>query len=176
MKQFLAFISIFFLLVSQGMADVSAEEVLTTNHFRLQDGFNVIHSNGFVFIYTPGTGQTTSPVRISVITEAEIIDAAVGNNQTVGAEDLPRTLNLAPAYPNPFNPNTTIEFALDQTEAVTLSIHNMQGQEVGALIDGLKETGKHRIDFDGAGLASGVYSYTLQVGSFSQTKTFTLLK
>ena len=123
------------------------------------------------------TAPAYSYVKVSVFLESEIIEATIGSEyQTVGAEDRPRSLNLSPAYPNPFNPNATISFSLDQTEPVILTVHNMQGQEVATLIDGMKETGEHRVDFDGAGLASGVYSYTLQVGSFNQTKTFTLLK
>lgn len=97
-------------------------------------------------------------------------------SETAEAQDLPRTVQLQPAYPNPFNPATTIDFSLDNTEQVRLVIHNLQGQQVAVVLDELLGAGQHSAAFDGAGLASGVYTYTLQAGGFSQTKTFSLVK
>jgi hypothetical protein len=85
-------------------------------------------------------------------------------------------MQLAPTYSNPFEPATTISFSLAQTEPVQLTVHNLLGEEVAVILDRLMEPGSHSASFDGAGLASGVYTYTLQVGGFIQTKTFSLVK
>ncbi len=132
----------------------------------------IVHSGGYVFIYANGG---VSRVHVNITTEAQLIEAAFGGG-TVEASDGPRTVQLLPAYPNPFNPVTTIDFSLAQTEAVRLTVHNLLGEEVAVILDRLMEPGSHTASFDGAGLASGVYTYTLQVGGFSQTKTFTLVK
>ncbi|MDP2361746.1 MAG: T9SS type A sorting domain-containing protein [bacterium] len=95
---------------------------------------------------------------------------------TVEANYTPSTIDLKPAYPNPFNPSTSIDFTLEQTDKVKLIIHNINGQQVAVLQDGLMERGSHTVDFTASGLASGVYTYTLEVGSFKQTKSFTLVK
>lgn len=95
---------------------------------------------------------------------------------TVDANDNPPDFTLNAAYPNPFNPSTSIDFTLEQTDNVKLTIHNINGQQVAVLQDGLMERGDHTVDFTASGLASGVYTYTLEVGGFKQTKSFTLVK
>lgn len=96
--------------------------------------------------------------------------------ETVGADDVPTSMELAPAYPNPFNPSTTIEFTLEQTDQVRLLVHNMRGQQVAVLVDGLVARGNHVVDFQAANLPSGIYTYTLMAGDVQRTKSFTLLK
>lgn len=136
----------------------------------------IVHSSGFVYMYQPPCGNSSMQnMSVWVTTEQEILAAALGGG-TAEAQDLPRTVQLQPAYPNPFNPATTIEFSLDHAEQVRLVIHNLQGQEVAVIMDELLGAGRHSAGFDGAGLASGVYTYTLQAGGFSQTRTFTLVK
>jgi hypothetical protein len=100
----------------------------------------------------------------------------INNGETVGANDNPPDFKMKPAYPNPFNPTTSIDFTLEQTDNVKLTIHNINGQQVTVLKDGLMERGNHTVDFTASGLASGVYTYTLEVGGFKQTKSFTLVK
>ncbi len=133
--------------------------------------FAVFHSNGYVFIYGQGGVNQT---RVNIISEQALIDAAYGS--TAEASDRPRTVQLLPAHPNPFNPSTSIEFSLAATDHVQLTVHNMLGQQVKIIQDGLMEAGEHTVNFDGQGLASGVYTYTLQVGSYVETKKFTLVK
>lgn len=79
-------------------------------------------------------------------------------------------------YPNPFNPSTTIRYAIPTNSFVTLKIYDLLGNDVAVLVDEENEAGFHQVEFDGSGLASGVYFYALQTGSFVQTKKFILLK
>jgi hypothetical protein len=79
-------------------------------------------------------------------------------------------------YPNPFNPRTTIAFVLPRDTHVRLRIFDAAGAEVARLIDASMQAGAHRVEFDAAGLASGVYFYRLEVAGFRQARKLVLLK
>ncbi len=79
-------------------------------------------------------------------------------------------------YPNPFNPSTTIKFELPRASRVTLTVLDLLGREVSVLMNERRDAGVHEVKFDGSKLASGVYFYRLQAGSFVQTKRLLLLR
>ena len=79
-------------------------------------------------------------------------------------------------YPNPFNPSTTIKFTLPVESRVKINVYNSLGQLVATLVDREMQSGYHEINFDGTGLASGVYLYQLQTGEFALIKKMLLLK
>jgi photosystem II stability/assembly factor-like uncharacterized protein len=89
---------------------------------------------------------------------------------------LPHLVDLDQNYPNPFNPSTTIRYALPNRALVTMTVFNTLGQQVATLVNESQEAGYHDVRFDGSGLASGVYFYRLQAGSFVQSKKFVLLR
>jgi len=75
-------------------------------------------------------------------------------------------------YPNPFNPVTVISWQLARLAAgqavgnlVQLSVYDLSGREVAILVNEVQAAGLHQIEFNGAGMASGVYFYRLSVGS-----------
>jgi hypothetical protein len=77
---------------------------------------------------------------------------------------VPSQYALLQNYPNPFNPTTTIAFELMDDAVVTLKIYNTLGQEVATLINNeLYESGENEVDFDAAGMPSGVYFYRLSI-------------
>ena len=88
----------------------------------------------------------------------------------------PVSSQLFQNYPNPFNPTTTIQYALPHRSRVTLTVFNTLGQQVATLVNGEVEAGYHEAQFDGSGLASGVYFYRLQAGSFVETKKLLLVR
>ena len=79
-------------------------------------------------------------------------------------------------YPNPFNPNTAIQFSIKDAGRVSLKIYNILGQEVMSLVNDYKNAGKYQVSFNAANLASGIYIYQLQAGSFISSKKMILLK
>ncbi|HEX9252245.1 MAG TPA: T9SS type A sorting domain-containing protein [Ignavibacteriaceae bacterium] len=89
---------------------------------------------------------------------------------------IPDKFVLHQAYPNPFNPTATISFELPTSENVSLKVFNTLGEEVETLVDEFQTAGKHNVKFNGSRLASGVYFYRLQAGSFVQTQKMILLK
>ncbi|MGA9119994.1 MAG: T9SS type A sorting domain-containing protein [Bacteroidota bacterium] len=79
-----------------------------------------------------------------------------------GAIQAPRQFTLYPAYPNPFNPMTTIRFDLPTASRISLQVFNVLGQRVVTLADEVLPAGSHQVHFDAAGYASGVYIYRIE--------------
>ncbi len=84
--------------------------------------------------------------------------------------------DLQQNYPNPFNPTTQISFSIAEQSQVSLKIYNALGKEIATLVNDIKDAGVHEVNFDGSGLASGVYFYKLQTGKFTQTRKMILIK
>jgi hypothetical protein len=89
---------------------------------------------------------------------------------------LPATLSLGRNYPNPFNPSTRITYRLTAPGRVILAVYAVNGVKVTVLVDGLQSAGDHEVRFDGSGLSSGVYFYTLQQGSLAASKKMLLVR
>ena len=70
---------------------------------------------------------------------------------------IPDQFGLSQAYPNPFNPRTTIEYALPVEAEIALSIYDMQGRLITYLAQGLESAGYHKAVWDGSQYASGLY-------------------
>ena len=97
-------------------------------------------------------------------------------NNDLGELNLPSTFHLSQNYPNPFNPSTTIQYTVPQRSIVTLKIYDILGNEIATAVNEEKERGFYSINFDASRLASGMYLYRLEAGSFVQTKKMILLK
>ncbi len=93
------------------------------------------------------------------------------------ATELPETYELRGAYPNPFNPTTTINYALPTPSEVRISVVDMLGRQVAALLNGeVKSAGYHTVQFDAGRLSSGTYLVTMKAGNFVATHKLILLK
>ncbi|HOC24211.1 MAG TPA: T9SS type A sorting domain-containing protein, partial [bacterium] len=86
------------------------------------------------------------------------------------------TFTLAQNYPNPFNPVTRIPYTLAQEEEISLRVYTLTGQLAAVLFEGRRGAGSHLAEFDGRGLAGGIYIYTLRSGRSVESKRFILLK
>jgi hypothetical protein len=99
-----------------------------------------------------------------------------------GVALVPTNFDLAQNFPNPFNPETVIRYAVPEASVVTLEIYNMLGQKVRTLVD----HAPHAADFytvswngrddNGKALATGVYLYRLAAGSYLNTRKMVLMK
>jgi hypothetical protein len=77
---------------------------------------------------------------------------------------------LFDAYPNPFNPTTTIQYSIPSDGIVKLIVFNTIGEEVRELVNEFKLAGNYEIDFSADDLTSGIYFYRMQAVSFVETK------
>src|SRR5690606_3312630 len=97
----------------------------------------------------------------------------------VGVEDdagVPYAFALEPAYPNPFNPATTLRFSLAEPGEAVLEVYDATGRRVATLIDGPLARGWHQVRWDARHVASGVYFCRLRQRGQSQVRMLVLLK
>ena len=103
--------------------------------------------------------------------------SAVGDN----ASGPVLTFELAPNYPNPFNPETTIRYQVARSVKVNITIYNVLGQKVRTLVDAARPAGAHRIvwngkDERGVSVPTGMYFYRMRAGDFVQVRKMLLLQ
>ena len=122
-----------------------------------EDGEAFTHNTKFNVYVTNSLGSPT-------LIEEENNPLAVSN------------FELQQNYPNPFNPTTLIRFTLAEQSQINLKVYNILGKEIATLVNDIKGAGIHEVSFDGSGLASGVYFYTLQTEQFNQTRKMILIK
>ncbi|MGA9291605.1 MAG: DUF4397 domain-containing protein [Ignavibacteriaceae bacterium] len=91
-------------------------------------------------------------------------------------KSIPSSFNLEQNFPNPFNPATKIVYSLPKSSEVSLKVYNIVGQEVATLINQQQNAGIYSVNFNASNLASGIYIYRIQAGSFVSTRKMTLLK
>ena len=102
-------------------------------------------------------------------------------NISIVDEVTPLTYKLYNAYPNPFNPSTTLHYDLPNDEFVSITIYDMLGNVISNLVDDNQNSGYKSIQWDatnnqGQQVSAGVYLYSIEAGEFRQTKKMILLK
>ncbi len=91
-------------------------------------------------------------------------------------KQLIKSFELFQNYPNPFNPATIIRYELPERSFITIRVYDVLGKEIAILVNEEKLSGSYEVEFDGKGLASGIYYYRITTDNFSQTKKMILLK
>jgi len=94
---------------------------------------------------------------------------------------VPETFVLEPNYPNPFNPETTINYSVPNAGKVAVRIYNVLGQQILTLAEGDHTPGFYSIRWDGKDrighqVASGIYLYRMEAAGFAQVQKMLLLK
>ncbi|MGH7494416.1 MAG: fibronectin type III domain-containing protein, partial [bacterium] len=102
--------------------------------------------------------------------------AKSGNAENQDDAAIPEGITLAPNYPNPFNPSTTIAYTLSEGMQVKLTVINVRGQVVAVLVNGYQGAGRYQKIFKAADLPSGVYYAVLRSGAVTKTQRMLLAK
>ncbi len=89
---------------------------------------------------------------------------------------IPTFFSLEQNYPNPFNPSTSISFTIPSAKNISLKVYNINGQHVATVFNGYMESGSHSLTFDASELASGVYFYRLDTGTYIASRKMVLMK
>jgi photosystem II stability/assembly factor-like uncharacterized protein len=126
--------------------------------------YDLTSNSTYLFVGIPGAGVWRRPLS-EMITAVEL-----------SSGHIPVAFELQQNYPNPFNPSTTIKYELPKSSVVRLSVYDILGREVSVLVDEAKQPGTHAVQFDGNRLASGMYFYRIQAGSFVETRKLLLLR
>jgi hypothetical protein len=124
---------------------------------------DVVDNNFIVYIGTFGNGVYRYTIPLVAI-----------NDQR--SPSVTRDFHLFQNFPNPFNPNTTIEFSLPHAEFVTLKIYNILGGGVATLVSKTLTAGKHKYEWNAGSLTSGIYLYRIQAGYYVQVKKMVLMR
>ncbi|MHA2279012.1 MAG: T9SS type A sorting domain-containing protein [Candidatus Kariarchaeaceae archaeon] len=116
------------------------------------------------------------PNSIDKYVDMGAIESSDPTGISLGIDIYPNRFNLSQNYPNPFNPFTTIEFTLPKSEFITLTVYDILGKEITALVNNKLQAGNHIYEFDGSKLASGVYLYRIESGNFQDVKKMILIR
>lgn len=112
----------------------------------------------------------------TAITQVAVALRSSSSGVTENISEIHSKYLLFDNYPNPFNPITTIRYALPSAAHVSLKIFDALGKEIAVLVDRHEDAGYKSIQFNGDNIGSGVYFYRLSAGNFTQTKKLLLLK
>jgi hypothetical protein len=160
-------------LVSAYSKDLELPHGITDGRFNVGcldlNGSATITAGNNVLFSVAGTHSIASAV-VSDMSHQSYL-ATVASKTDV----LPHEYALMQNYPNPFNPETVLRFSLAEKADYKLTVYNVTGQEV-AKFTGTGLPGINKVTFDGSKLASGVYLYRLNAGTYAASKKMMLLK
>ena len=105
----------------------------------------------------------------------ELLDRTYAENTT------PASFELKQNFPNPFNPTTTISYNVPDQSYVSVKVYDILGRHMTTLVDGTVSAGNHSVvwnatDMNGNVVSAGVYFYTIESGSFRETKRMLFMK
>lgn len=156
--------------------------------FEVEKSFDGVTFTADAFVNGKGTStnlnryshfmELTQNGTVSVRLKQIDLDGSVSysNVETVEFGLLPTMVMLYDNYPNPFNPSTTLSYAIPEATNITLSVYNTLGELVKVLDSGVKPAGNHKLEFDASELTSGVYLLNLNTPLGNSIKKISLLK
>jgi hypothetical protein len=135
--------------------------------------------NAIPTVYDANANQITVPM--NGLGEFAFGSRSSFTRDTAAEGGIPNQFALQQNYPNPFNPSTTIGYQIPEDAIVDITVYNVLGQEVRALVRGFQSAGYYKVLLDATALPSGVYFYRIKAspvsgGEFQETKKLVVLK
>ncbi|MCB2198185.1 T9SS type A sorting domain-containing protein [bacterium] len=153
-------------------------EVLTSAYHRQSD-INMTSDNdeGFIAVWSDARSTGKEPLVNLYMQRISDFEGAVGEQS--GTQ--PSSWSLSPAYPNPFNPSTTIRYNVAHTSTIKLGVYDVLGREVTRLVDGPISAGQHAVQWNGMSsshtpVSSGTYFIRLEAKDLTLTRRVVLMK
>ena len=127
------------------------------------------------------TGELLGPSVTVTATDQVGNTSAFSSNVVVSVEEdetakIPDEFYLSQNFPNPFNPETTIQFGVKKSCRVVLKVYDVLGREVEKLVDENYQPGQYRINFKAFELSTGLYFYEILMQDFRQVKKMVVLR
>jgi hypothetical protein len=147
----------------------------------LSPGWEVHYSDNTMLIFSTNGTSLQGDMLFSYTGEFDIVSNTVadwqGNSVTASLNSLmPSEYVLHEAYPNPFNPVTSISFELAETSNISLLIYDMNGREISSLANGVMSAGYHNIKWNAQGYSSGIYFVKMVTSNSTMTQKIILMK
>ena len=139
---------------------ILGDDILVSNQYGKSIIYNLnglLETKEFIFKNTPID-------LLTVDLQGQSLNVEIVSNYTLGA------------YPNPFNPTTTINFAIPADTEVSIAVYNLQGREVVSLASGSYDAGYHSVIWNADTHSSGVYFVKMMAGSYINTQKLMLVK
>lgn len=139
--------------------DYNSSQLITIYDLRPGSGWATLYVPAWA--YGASFGFENHLIEFLITADADFtgIEATTNNSLTVEQN-----------FPNPFNGSTTVEYSLEKSSNVSISVFNVTGAQVMTIEAGVKSVGSHTINIDGSNLQAGVYYYTLTANNNSVTK------
>lgn len=179
----------------QATVRVTHPDPITTVEVAVFDEFDVLLSSsglhsgiGVHDVTADLTGLTNNSIYLLIQMTAgstpsihSILVKGDENGPVTGIQDSPPPFSLEQNFPNPFNPSTSIAFAISERAGVHLAIYDVTGRHVATLLDERRGPGRWLVDWDGKSksgnpVASGVYYYRLRLGDQSVTRKMVVIR
>ncbi|HEX2868121.1 MAG TPA: T9SS type A sorting domain-containing protein [Ignavibacteriales bacterium] len=120
--------------------------------------------------------QDLTPPPGGILRTGEIVWTQSKVTDVAQKSPVPQEFSLSPNYPNPFNPETILEYSLPEESFVDIRVYDALGKEISQLLSRTEKAGSYKISFNGSGLPSGIYFFHLKAGNFNAIRKMTLLK
>ena len=120
-------------------------------------------------------GEVFDMREVSSVTVSSLNDIMIVTGD-LNAYLAPTEFALSAAYPNPFNPSTSMDLSLNESGHVSIHVYNVLGQMVSTLADGYMDAGYHTFAWNANNVPSGMYLVRVEAGSNVETQKIMLLK
>ncbi|MFH1667622.1 MAG: T9SS type A sorting domain-containing protein [Candidatus Komeilibacteria bacterium] len=145
----------------------------------IPQGWQLSQGNGMVVLFSLDGDELSGDNSFSYSGECEIDEIMVvdWNGNTVPVTmTVPTEYNLSLAYPNPFNPVTTLSYSLSEDEHLQITVYDMLGREVAELVSGFQTAGNYQVSWNAEHEASGIYLVKMTTNTFQSTQKVMLVK
>jgi hypothetical protein len=106
----------------------------------------------------------------------EITEMIVANSHSEVSVSMPADFSLSAAYPNPFNPSTSVNLQVPMQTDVSVKVYDLSGRMISTLLSGVQTQGKYTLTWDAADQASGMYLIRAEIADQVSVQKILLLK
>ncbi len=170
-------------LISDG--DVAGVQLDVAGNFQIvtasvSPGWEIYSSDDRIILFSMNGSRLKSETLFTYEGDMTFVSGLVADwtykGTSVTPIDIPGEFTLLPAYPNPFNPVTTIQYGLPYDSKIQITVFDMLGREVIRLADGEEKAGIHKITWNAENYSSGVYMIQMTAENYSSLHKVMLLK
>ncbi|MEQ9308660.1 MAG: T9SS type A sorting domain-containing protein [Balneolaceae bacterium] len=174
----------------EGVSALPESWSITFHDYEAEESFDLRSASSYDFdVIVKGSNEKVNPLTILSSPLGQKMKLKSDQTARFGITITPSTTSvtnepgteikgfaLEQNYPNPFNPTTTINYSVENSGAVSLSVYNLMGQKVAELVNETKSAGSYNVTWNASQAASGMYYYRLEAGGQVLTRKMTLIK